>query len=326
MSISRAKGLNAHCLLCLLGMEWKVSRLLQWPLMGGFYQPLMAINNDAYMKHWYNDNEGFGGGGQLTRIKHCSSVNLVEHKAKSNPGLRGKESTKAAKSFGRYHDFNAHNYDCRLADVGIQESKLIFKHSKTFWVIFVIKSWAGSPVKKRKLPSVSGTQSMPETSEYFYTLRRLYAREDFIESCSRQSFRTRAFCGLFHDAIQCFCPHRDDSRMTGEWRNEQGVERSAHGLIQALPGIFVFKEQPKPLNTGQDNRYRELPHYKYSLLTPWCRVLLQKLTVLQLVKKFPAFHRTWRFITAFTSVRHLSLSWSSPIQSIYPHHTSGDPS
>ena len=43
---------------------------------------------------------------------------------------------------------------------------------------------------------------------------------------------------------------------------------------------------------------------------------------LQLVKKFPAFHGTRRFITALTSVRHLSLSWASPIQSIYPHSTS----
>ena len=55
------------------------------------------------------------------------------------------------------------------------------------------------------------------------------------------------------------------------------------------------------------------------LLTPWRRVLLEKLTGLQLVKKFPAFHGTPRFITALTSVRHLSLSWASPIQSIYPH-------
>jgi len=55
------------------------------------------------------------------------------------------------------------------------------------------------------------------------------------------------------------------------------------------------------------------------LLTPWCRVLLEKLTGLQLVKKF---HGTRRFITALTSVRHLSLYWASPIQSIYPHPTS----
>ena len=58
------------------------------------------------------------------------------------------------------------------------------------------------------------------------------------------------------------------------------------------------------------------------LLTPWCRVLLQKLTGLQLVKKFPAFHGTRRFITSLASVRQLSLSWASPIQSIYPHPTS----
>ena len=60
----------------------------------------------------------------------------------------------------------------------------------------------------------------------------------------------------------------------------------------------------------------------HNLLTPWCRVLLEKLTGLQLVKKFPAFHRTWRFITALTRLRHLSLSWANPIQSIYPHPTS----
>ena len=58
------------------------------------------------------------------------------------------------------------------------------------------------------------------------------------------------------------------------------------------------------------------------LLTPWCRVLLEKLTGLQLVNKFPAFHGTRRFITAFTSIRHLSLYWTRPIQSIYPHPTS----
>ena len=58
------------------------------------------------------------------------------------------------------------------------------------------------------------------------------------------------------------------------------------------------------------------------LLTPWCRVLLEKLTGLQLVKQFPAFHGTRRLITTLTSVRHLSLSWASPVQSIYPHPTS----
>ena len=44
------------------------------------------------------------------------------------------------------------------------------------------------------------------------------------------------------------------------------------------------------------------------LLTPWSRVLLEKLTGLQLVKKFPALYGTRKFITVFTSARHLSLS------------------
>ena len=67
---------------------------------------------------------------------------------------------------------------------------------------------------------------------------------------------------------------------------------------------------------------RQSLYYITYLLTPWCRVLPEHLTGLQLVKKFPAFHGTRRFITALTSVRHLSLSWASPTQSTCPHPTS----
>jgi len=58
------------------------------------------------------------------------------------------------------------------------------------------------------------------------------------------------------------------------------------------------------------------------LLTPWSRVLLEKLTGSQPVKKFPAFYGARRFITAFTSAHHLPLSWASSIQSTPPHPTS----
>ena len=51
------------------------------------------------------------------------------------------------------------------------------------------------------------------------------------------------------------------------------------------------------------------------LLTPWSRVLLEKL-----VKEFTPFYGTRRFITAFTSASHLSLSWASSIQSIPTSH------
>ena len=44
------------------------------------------------------------------------------------------------------------------------------------------------------------------------------------------------------------------------------------------------------------------------LLIPWNGVLLEKLTGSQLFKKFPTFCGTRRFITAFPSAHHLSLS------------------
>jgi len=58
------------------------------------------------------------------------------------------------------------------------------------------------------------------------------------------------------------------------------------------------------------------------LHTPWNAVLFEKLTGFQLVKKFPAFYGTGKFITEFTSARHLSLSWASSIQHITLHPTS----
>jgi len=58
------------------------------------------------------------------------------------------------------------------------------------------------------------------------------------------------------------------------------------------------------------------------LLTQWNKILLVKLTVFQLDKKFPTFYGTLKFITAFTSVRHLCLSWANSIQSMPSNPTS----
>ena len=54
------------------------------------------------------------------------------------------------------------------------------------------------------------------------------------------------------------------------------------------------------------------------LLNPWSTVLLEELTGSQPVKKFPAFYGNRRFITAFTTARHLSLSPVTPIQFMPP--------
>jgi hypothetical protein len=51
------------------------------------------------------------------------------------------------------------------------------------------------------------------------------------------------------------------------------VKRRVSSAVQACRAAFA--------NLFQDTPY---------LHTPWCRVLLEKLTGLQLVKKFPAFY------------------------------------
>ena len=56
-------------------------------------------------------------------------------------------------------------------------------------------------------------------------------------------------------------------------------------------------------------------------LTSWTRAFLPKLTGSQLVKNSPAFYGTGRFITAFTSARHLSLSWARSVQLMPSHPT-----
>jgi len=56
----------------------------------------------------------------------------------------------------------------------------------------------------------------------------------------------------------------------------------------------------------------------YLQLTQWSSLLREKLTGPQLVKKFSVFYGACKFITAFTSVRHLSLFSAVPIQSISP--------
>ena len=97
---------------------------------------------------------------------------------------------------------------------------------------------------------------------------------------------------------------------------------------QNIDDVCVSNEQSRVLlrKNPQQTEGRKMNvtqfNITYYLLTPWCRFLLEKLTGLQLVKKFPAFYGTRKFITALTSFRHLSVSWASPIRSTYPHPTS----
>ena len=79
-----------------------------------------------------------------------------------------------------------------------------------------------------------------------------------------------------------------------------------------------------PLSISETNSTRLHPLIRnlYSILQyiPWSRLLHNKLTGSELIKKFHAFYGIRRFLTAFTRARHLSLSWARSIQSKLPSH------
>jgi hypothetical protein len=56
----------------------------------------------------------------------------------------------------------------------------------------------------------------------------------------------------------------------------------------------------------------------YNYLTPWKWILLEKPSVVQLLKNFPTFYGNQKFITVFTIALHWSLSWTRPTYSIPP--------
>ena len=57
------------------------------------------------------------------------------------------------------------------------------------------------------------------------------------------------------------------------------------------------------------------------LLTPWSRVLLEKLIGSAANQEIPRIFGTRRFLTVLTSARNLSLSWANSIQSPQPPPT-----
>jgi hypothetical protein len=73
-------------------------------------------------------------------------------------------------------------------------------------------------------------------------------------------------------------------------------------LCGTVDGMVTLKDSMS--TEGETLRVYVLPY----LLTPWSRVIFEKLIGLQLAKIFPAFYGTRRFLTALSSARHLSLS------------------
>jgi hypothetical protein len=82
------------------------------------------------------------------------------------------------------------------------------------------------------------------------------------------------------------------------------VVRRTFWLIKV---VLTWKKFEKRCSTRFSERH--ITNLLTYLLTPCSTVLLEKLTSLQLVKKFPAFYGTRRYITAFTS--YIKYDWKN---------------
>jgi hypothetical protein len=110
------------------------------------------------------------------------------------------------------------------------------------------------------------------------------------------------------------------SALLTHWLTLQGVTKTTpHNSVSIPSSIPIKSSHRKPYKQGnfitQCNQFNIFwYHHLFTyflltyLLTPWNRGLLEELICFQLVKKFPTFYGTLRFITAFTSARHPSLS------------------
>jgi len=131
----------------------------------------------------------------------------------------------------------------------------------------------------------------------------------------------KSWLHIAREMAVCCNPHslsNWDSCITRQWGYKHTFCQSVVSANKLLVHMFSY-EHTYLLTYLLTYLFTYLLTY---LLSPWSRVHLEKLTGSQLVKKFPAFYGTQRFITAVTSAHHLSLSLASLIQSIPPHPTS----
>ena len=79
-------------------------------------------------------------------------------------------------------------------------------------------------------------------------------------------------------------------------------------VLTSLDLVIMQVEQGETRNWTDINSNSEFLIVITSLLTPWSRVLLEKLTGSAASQEIPRIFGTRKFITVLTSARHLSLS------------------
>ena len=106
--------------------------------------------------------------------------------------------------------------------------------------------------------------------------------------------------------------HCVDSVMIGEPCMGDYMVGGDRGVVEYYPEIWwegmrkTTKFLDRATRVPADNRTTSIQNT--SLLTPWSRVLLEKLTGSAASQEIPCIFGTRRFITVLTSARHLSLS------------------
>ena len=86
---------------------------------------------------------------------------------------------------------------------------------------------------------------------------------------------------------------------------------SCHGIPRRKQHFYAINL----LYSGSGWKGHTVQHLLTYLLTPWSRVLLEKLIGSAVSQEIPRIFGTRRFLTVPTSARHLSLSWANSIQS-----------
>ena len=101
------------------------------------------------------------------------------------------------------------------------------------------------------------------------------------------------------------------------WRSRYHRRHNTLSHVMRYYVTATLKSTAITLQTLLYLQFTCLLTYLLTYLLQEAECFTEKLTSSQLVKKFP-FYGTWRFITAFTWARHLSLFWASLIQSMPP--------
>jgi hypothetical protein len=128
------------------------------------------------------------------------------------------------------------------------------------------------------------------------------------------NYKGRFYCYLHSDA--CLRSATSAANSMTPYGPNQSVQITKHSSIvkkqgmNPIPPMHSTQHYTKP-------RFHATSHEIDIYLRSWA--LLQKLPIVQLLKNFPTFYRTRRFITVFTRALHWSLSRARSIQSIPSH-------